>query len=92
MSSAPDVWELSRAVLADQDGVIAVIRSYMDESGIHDNSPVVTVGTYFGRPSQWKLFTKEWNKRKRPIKVFHAADCQNLKGEFEGWDETERDK
>jgi hypothetical protein len=64
----------------------------MDESGIHDDSPVVTVGTYFGRPSQWRLFTKEWNRRKRPIKVFHAADCQNLEGEFKGWDGPERDR
>ena len=92
MTSARQVWETSRTVLSDQDGIVAVIRSFMDESGIHDGSPVVTVGTYFGRPSQWKAFTKEWNHRKRPINVFHAADCANLEGEFEGWTEPDRDK
>jgi hypothetical protein len=64
----------------------------MDESGIHDGSPVLTVGTYLGRPKQWRGFTKDWNRLKRPIKVFHAADCASLHGEFEGWDPDERNK
>jgi hypothetical protein len=92
MSSAKDVWELSRAVLGDEDGIIAVLRIYMDESGTHYGSPVVTVGAYCARPKTWQEFTADWNKKKRPIKVFHAVDCQNLKNEFEGWDESERDE
>jgi Protein of unknown function (DUF3800) len=64
---------------------------YMDESGIHDDSPVVTVAAYLGRPRDWAEFTKRWNVAKRPIRVYHATDAQNLHGEFEGWDETDRD-
>jgi hypothetical protein len=64
----------------------------MDESGIHDGSPVVTVGAYFGRPKQWETFNKRWTAKKRPIHVYHATDAQNLKGEFKGWDAAERDK
>ena len=26
------------------------------------------------------------------IKVFHAADCANLRGEFEGWTKEQRDQ
>jgi Protein of unknown function (DUF3800) len=92
MSSAQYVWELSRAILADHDGYVAVLKVYMDESGVHDASPAVTVGAYIAKPSAWRDFTKEWNRLKRPINVFHSVDCANLAGEFKGWDEAERDK
>lgn len=69
-----------------------MFKTYLDESGTHDGSPVVTVGAYVGRPSEWQRFTKEWNLRKRPIRVFHASDCAALQGEFKGWDEDARNK
>jgi len=90
MGSAQYAYELSRLALADTDGVAAVIRVFMDESGVHDGSPVVSVAAYFGRPKAWKAFTKEWNLAKRPIRIFHAADCANFEGEFEGWEEDAR--
>lgn len=64
----------------------------MDESGVHDGSPVVTVGAYFAKPSIWQRWTKDWNRQKRPINVFHANHCANLRGEFSGWEETHRDE
>src|SRR5258707_115577 len=88
MSSAQLVWELSRAVQADRDGLIAMFKTYIDESGIHDGSPVLTVGAYLARPKDWRDWTKKWNIAKRPINVYHAADAANLRGEFEGWDNT----
>jgi hypothetical protein len=59
----------------------------MDESGIHEGSPYVTVAAYAGQPKHWKAFTAEWNARKKPfgVDVYHAADCANQHGEFEGW-------
>ena len=63
----------------------------MDESGIHDNSPVLTVAAYVARPKDWRVWTKKWNAAKRPIKVFHAVDCANLRGEFKGWNVADRD-
>ena len=85
MSSAQTVWELSRAALADKDGWVAVFKTYIDESGIHDVSPVLTVGAYLARPKIWRDWTKKWNTAKKPIKVYHAADAANLEGEFEDW-------
>ena len=63
----------------------------MDESGIHDGSPVLTVAAYVGMPSVWRDWTKAWNRQKKPIKVFHATDCAALRGEFKDWDKEERD-
>jgi Protein of unknown function (DUF3800) len=90
VSSAKEVWELSRAILADKDGYVAVLKIYMDESGTHDPSPVVTVGAYLATPREWRDWTKVWNLRKQPIKVFHANECANLRGEFDGWGDDDR--
>ena len=97
MSSARDVLEVSRAVLNGKDGWVAVLKAYMDKSGTHDNSPVVTVGLYVGKPSIWAAWTKDWNANKRkvprgrkPIKVYHSVDAHNRDGEFEGWTQPER--
>jgi hypothetical protein len=72
---------------ADQDGEVVVLKVYMDESGVHDNSPVLTVAAYLARPSDWRKWTRRWNATKKPIKVCHATDAANLHGEFEGWTE-----
>jgi hypothetical protein len=68
-----------------------MIKVALDESGVHDDSPVVTVAAYVAAPPQWRDWTKRWNVAKRPIKVFHAVDCANLAGEFRGWTPEQRD-
>jgi hypothetical protein len=69
-----------------------VLKVYMDESGVHDDSPVVTVAAYVAAPRKWKEWIKRWEVAKRPINVFHATDAQNLRGEFDGWTEEKRDE
>jgi hypothetical protein len=66
-------------------------RLFIDESGIHDGSPITTVAIAFAVPSVWTAWTRKWNNQKRPIKVFHAVDCANLRGEFKGWNRPDRD-
>jgi hypothetical protein len=85
MASAQQVWEIGRVALADRDGYIAVLKAFIDESGVHDGSPVLTVGAYLGRQKVWREWTKAWNVAKRPIKVYRAADAANLEGEFTSW-------
>lgn len=63
----------------------------MDETGIHDGSPLVAVAAYVAESATWAGWTEQWNIAKQSIKVVHAADCANLKGEFEGWTKEERD-
>ena len=68
-----------------------MLKVFMDETGIHDDAEMVAVAGYVGRPRTWREWTKKWNNKKRPIKVFHATDCANFRGEFEGWDKQRRD-
>jgi len=92
MGAAQLVFEVSRAVLNERDGMVAALKAYADESGTHDGSPVVTVGMYIGRPSSWREWTKDWNNAKKPIKVYHAVDAHNRDREFKGWTKARRDK
>jgi len=91
MGSARLVYEMSRFALCETDGDIIVIKVAMDESGVHDGSPVLTVAAYVASPAMWRDWTKRWNVAKRPIKVFHAVDCANFAGEFKGWLPEDRD-
>jgi hypothetical protein len=90
-TSPRSVYDQSRCFLDERNGFVVVLKAYMDESGTHAGSPVVTVAAYFARPRVWQGWTKEWNRAKRPIKVVHASDCNNLTGEFAGWDRERRD-
>jgi hypothetical protein len=68
-----------------------MLKTFMDETGIHDDSEMVAVAGYISPPKIWREWTKDWNRARRPIKVFHATDCANFRGEFEGWDKARRD-
>ncbi len=91
MTSAQLVWDMSRAALNERPGYVAVLKVYMDESGTHEGSPVVTVAALVALAQTWRDWTKQWNIHKRPIGVFHANDCANFHGEFEGWEKDDRD-
>ena len=69
-----------------------MIKIYVDESGTHPESDVVTVAAYAGRQKTWRKWTDEWRRAKRPIKVHHATDSANLHGEFQGWTTEKRDE
>jgi hypothetical protein len=67
-----------------------MFKMYVDESGTHAGSPIVTVAGYVARPRVWEKFTRRWNARKGTVKVYHAVDCANSRGEFGGWDSARR--
>jgi Protein of unknown function (DUF3800) len=62
-----------------------LFKVYLDESGVHDASPVVAVAGYLARPNDWKVFERRWTTAIKPIKVYHAADAANCRGEFKDW-------
>lgn len=66
---------------------MTLFKVYIDEGGTNAGSPILTVAGYIARPSQWRLFTKEWNRvlRSAGIKIYHATDAQALRKEFKGW-------
>jgi hypothetical protein len=69
-----------------------VLKTFMDETGTHDDATMVAVAGYIARPKHWRAWTKDWNRAKRPIKVFHSTDCANFHGEFAGWEKERRDR
>jgi hypothetical protein len=69
-----------------------MIKIYVDESGVHAGAEVVTVAAYAGRPNVWRKWISEWQRAKRPIGIYHAADAANLRGEFSGWTAERRDE
>jgi hypothetical protein len=100
VSTAQQVWDFSRAFLNGQRGwcSVTMLKTFMDETGVHDDAEMVAVGAYIARPKHWRAWTKDWNihKRKvppgrRPIEVFHSTDCANYRREFDGWTKEERD-
>jgi hypothetical protein len=75
-----------------------MLKTFMDETGVHDDAEMVAVSGYICNPKAWRAWTKDWNLRKRrvpagrkPIKVFHSTDCANYKNEFDGWTKDDRD-
>lgn len=93
MGSAQQVWEFSGAFRNEEPGwcVVTMLKTFMDETGIHDDSDMVAVAGYIARPKAWRAWTKDWNRAKRPIDIFHATDCATFHGEFDGWDKERRD-
>lgn len=85
------VLEVSDTFLAHREGVVVVIEVYMDESGTHEGSQVLTVSAVWAPKEIWSAWTYDWILAKAPISIFHAVDCHNRSGEFKGWARTKRD-
>lgn len=67
-----------------------MLKVFLDESGTHEDSPVVTVSAVFAKPTVWQMWTKDWNRTKGQVKIFHAVDVHNCAGEFTGWSVNKR--
>jgi uncharacterized protein DUF3800 len=65
-----------------------VLDAYMDASGLHDGSPVVSISGFVADESTWVEFTGAWDavlhRSSRPSRLtrFHAFDCARYEGEF----------
>jgi hypothetical protein len=68
-----------------------VLKAFMDETGIHEGSPIVAVSAYVAESATWRRWRRKWDAAKAPTKIIHAADCANYKGEFKGWTRERRD-
>lgn len=84
-------YEFCQTFLADLAGEVAVFRAFLDESGTHDGSPVITVAGYVARPKAWREFVPRWNRTLKPIAVFHSSECNGFHGEWNGWAREARD-
>lgn len=68
-----------------------MFRAFLDESGTHENSPVIIVAGYVARPPAWRKFEAKWQRTLHPIKVFHSNECNGFHCEWEGWSKPDRD-
>jgi hypothetical protein len=64
-----------------------IITTHLDESGTHDDSPLVIMGGIVGRLGQWADFDKKWNRllKKNGLTYFHSKRLRACSGEFENW-------
>jgi hypothetical protein len=64
---------------------LVVMKVYADESGIHDGSLVMIIGSYIGDAEAWnKVETCIKHANKTAGRPFHAADCAHLSNDFRG--------
>jgi len=64
---------------------MAVLTTYMDESGTHDGALVCVVGGFVASPSQWRKFTGKWCKalKDEELPYLHVADYLASRDDFE---------
>lgn len=73
---------------------IVFLRGFFDDSGSNANEPYCVLGGLVAPVEAWLTFADEWrNALNGPPKLdyFKMNEAHRLKGQFEGWDEPERD-
>ena len=92
--------EFMRVYSRDGKGLFVMLECYLDDSGTHDSSKVIVWGGIAGHQQYLGEFEEDWNARLRepcegkpPLtKGFHSYGLTHGVGEFEGYNEAERDR
>lgn len=71
---------------------MAILAAYLDDSGTHKGSPLVSVAGAVGSVSQWIKFSRRWRRQLRQwnLEFFRMADFVSSRGPYEGWDEPRK--
>lgn len=82
----------------DHNGAVLVLRCYLDDSGTHAGSTMLSWGAALGSNEQWSAFEVEWRafleapvQGKPRLRKFSLADCAAGQGEFIDYSPSERD-
>src|SRR3990172_7676335 len=77
---------------------MVLVRAYFDESGIHDESPIIAAGGLMATEKRWTALEADWlvelgrfKCEGFPISAFHATECEIGAGEFFGIQKPIRD-
>lgn len=64
--------------------MVALSHVYIDESGTHGGSPILTMGGYLFRSEQAQRFSREWSKEllRLGLPFAHMTDCANGNGNY----------
>jgi hypothetical protein len=65
--------------------IMALLRAYFDESGVHEGARITGVAGYIGPAREWDSLQAEWDSELvrfsddtgHGIEVFHAFDCEH---------------
>lgn len=78
-----------------------MLTAYFDESGIHDQSTVISVGGLVGQTREWMALARPWREKldvlwrddigHSRIEWFHAYECEYGVEQFAGLDRVFRD-
>ena len=76
-----------------------MLKLYLDDTGTHEDSPIVGVGGFIGTEAQWAEFDGRWRAvlesplpGKPTLSQWHSYDCRWGLKEFSGYSEPERDR
>lgn len=75
--------------LSEGDPLLLMLRVYADESHDSDDARVMTMAGFLAPKNTWLPLWGEWqtilNSPEFGGVVFHASDCANGAGDFQGW-------
>ena len=80
-------------------GWLVMLECYLDDSGTHNDSRLIVWGGISGHHEFFRQFESAWKARladpcdgrKPPLKKFHSYDLARSIGEFEDYNQAERD-
>jgi hypothetical protein len=78
---------LALDLIGTQNGSMALLQGFFDESGMHQDPAITTVAGFIATENQWKSFNPKWKRalKKQNVKVFHMVDFEKGRGDFRGW-------
>ena len=61
--------------------------AYLDESGTHDDSPIMLMGGFLGNTEQWERFNDEWRSllKTSGVSYCHGTELVHGKKQFKDW-------
>src|SRR4051794_30279906 len=64
--------------------IVILAEAFIDESGTHDGSPMLTVAGYLFKQDQARRFARDWGKilEQYGLPAAHQTDCANGKGDY----------
>lgn len=92
--SAHDLNPFERIVELSGSAIVIVRKAFIDESGTHDGSPIMTVAGYLFKQEQARRFSRDWRKvlEKFQIPAAHQTDCATGNGDYKGMSMSDRIK
>jgi hypothetical protein len=81
---------------SSRDAVIAMLKAYLDESGIHDGSNVCAVAGFVGRAEEWETLSRNWRRvcAREGVPThegFHMSHFENHLGAYKDWSQQHRE-